>query len=81
VGGDYNNTFVTERADLIVSANRDFNVTTQRQALHHLGIFFFLVFLKNTIREKGENVICLLLIWKKIVRIAFSKKEIWSNGT
>lgn len=38
VAGNYENTFVTERTDLILSANRDFAVTTQRQALHYIGI-------------------------------------------
>eukprot|EP00026_Physarum_polycephalum_P001353 Phypoly_transcript_01354.p1 GENE.Phypoly_transcript_01354~~Phypoly_transcript_01354.p1 ORF type:complete len:1148 (+),score=150.61 Phypoly_transcript_01354:238-3444(+) len=64
VGGDYNNTFITERADLIVSANRDYNVTTQRQALYHLGKTFKEVLVPYTdmpAEEVGQLLIDKLL--------------------
>lgn len=44
VAGDLENTFVTERVDVILSSNRDYAVTTQSQALKQLGtIFKFIV--------------------------------------
>eukprot|EP01111_Echinosteliopsis_oligospora_P018949 TRINITY_DN8941_c0_g1_i1.p1 TRINITY_DN8941_c0_g1~~TRINITY_DN8941_c0_g1_i1.p1 ORF type:complete len:462 (+),score=98.88 TRINITY_DN8941_c0_g1_i1:141-1526(+) len=60
VQGEYGNTFVTERVELLLSANRDYNVVSQRQALAHLGKLFKPLVAPNssaTFQEIGTKLV------------------------